>query len=348
MSDKVAKISDVKTNWLSLIPILRYVIGISFIMAVSSLWNYDLAYLTAVLGLGYIAPGVKPLTFKQGINFIFTLIIMTGIVLIFSAFFLDYPLVFMPLLLLALLWIYYTDKIVGMVKIFLLISIIVIPFVSIDSAAIGSYVAINLSLNALMAIILTQIIFLIFPWSAEDEVFLKTKQAGAKQTERDRFNYAMNIVILLIPVLLLFYFLKLSSSVLILIFIAILSMSPALANPKVGAVLIIANILGGIVAILGYNLLSTIPHFTFMILLVLSVGLMFGSLIFSSHKLAPVFSSGLSTFLLIIGSVMSSDAEAGEKVWTRVIQISMAVIYVVVAFRVINYFVNLKKEKSFG
>jgi len=346
MSDKVAQISDVKTNWKATIPLLRYVSGISLIMAVSTLWNYDLAYLTAVLGIGYIAPGAKPLRFKQGLNFIFILIIMTGVILLFSAFFLDYPLVFMPLLLLALLWIYYTDKITGMVKIFLLMSIIVIPFVSIDSAIIGRYVAINLTINALMAIILTQFIFLIFPWSEADEKFIKTKQAGAKQSERDRFNYAMNIVLILMPVLLLFYVFKLSSSVLILIFIAILSMSPALANPKVGLVLIVANILGGLVAILGYKLLSTVPNFTFMILLVLSVGLLFGKQIFSSNKLAQVFTSGLSAFLLILGSVLSSDAEAGEKVWPRVLQISLAVIYVVIAFRILSVFNNYKTEKA--
>ena len=346
MSDKTVYIPAVKTNWMASIPVLRYAIGVSFIMAVTSLWNYDLAYLTAVLGLGYLAPGAKPLTFKQGINFVFVLLIMTGIAIVFGAVFLDYPLVFMPLLLLALLWFYYTDKILGMVKVFLLISLIIIPFVSIDSSAIGSYVAINLTINALMAITLTQIIFLIFPWSAADEEFVKAKQAAPKQSRKDRFVYAMNIVIILTPILVIFYLFKLSSSVLILTFVAILSMSPALANPKVGKVMIVANILGGVVAILGYKLISTVPNFTFMILLVLSIGLLFGNLIFSSHKLSPVLASGFSTFLLILGSVMSSDAEAGDKVWTRVIQIAMAVIYVVVAFRVLNYFANHKRKKA--
>lgn len=346
MSDNAVNILKITTDRKTLIPVLRYAIGATFIMVVISLWNYDLAYLTAVLGMGYIAPGAKPLTFKQGINFIFTLIIITGITVLFSAVFLDYPLVFMPLLLLGLFWVYYTDKILGAVKIFLLLSLVLIPFVSIDSAAIGKYVAINLIINALMSITLTQITFLIFPWSAADEKFVKSKQAASKQSERDLFSYTMKIVIILTPVLLFFYIFKLSSSVLILIFIAILSMSPALANPKVGLVLIIANILGGILAISAYNLLGIVPHFTFMILLVLTVGLILGNLIFSDHKLAPIFSSGFSTFLLILGTVMLSDAEAGEKVWPRVIQISMAVIYVVVAFRILSFFENSKKVKA--
>ncbi len=346
MSDNAINILSFKTNWKASIPVLRYALGASFIMAVTSLWNYDLAYLTAVLSLIYIAPGAKPLTVKQGIGFIITLSIITSITLLFSELFLDYPLVFMPLLLLALLWFYYTDKLTGMVKVFVLISIILLPFVSIDSTAIGSYVAINLIINALMAIVLTQIIFLVFPWSEADYAYVKAQAPTIKKSEKERFKYAVNIVIILTPVLLLFFIFKLTSSALILIFISILSMSPALANPKVGQAMIIANILGGIIAIFVYFLLTIVPNFTFMILLVFSTGLLFGERIFSTQKLGPIFKSGFSTFLLILGSVMSSDVDASNKVWPRVIQISMAVIYVVIAFRVLDHLEKQKKHKS--
>jgi len=295
------------------------------------------------LGIGYIAPGAKPLTIKQGVNLILILSVITSITLLFSEYFLEYPLVFMPLLLLALLWFYYTDKLAGMIKVFVLVSIVVLPLVSIDSTAIGSYVATNLIINATMAIVLTQIIFLVFPWTKADEIYIKAQASVVKKSEKERFKYAMNIVIILTPVLLLFFMFKLASSTLILIFIAILSMSPALANPKVGKVMIIANIMGGIFAIFVYYLLTIVPNFTFMVLLVFSAGLILGEQIFSTQKLAPVFKSAFSTFLLILGSVLSSDMDASDKVWTRVIQISMAVIYVVVAFRILDHF---EKQKS--
>ncbi len=345
MSDSVINIAAFKTNWKDSIPVLRYAIGATFIMAVTSLWNYDLSYLTAVLSLMYIAPGAKPLTVKQGVIFIIILSIITSIALLFSEYFLDYPLVFMPLLLLSLLWFYYTNKLPVMIKVFALISIVVLPLVSIDSTAIGSYVAVNLIINALMAIVLTQIIFLVFPWSKIDENYVNAQAPVVKKSEKERFKYAVNIVIILTPVLLLFFIFKLASSTLILIFIAILSMSPALANPKVGQVLIFANILGGIFSIFVYFLLTLVPNFTFMVLLVFLVGLIFGERIFSKQKLGPVFKSGFSTFLLVLGSVMSSDMDASNKVWPRLMQISMAVIYVVIAFRVLDYFEKQKKQK---
>ncbi len=345
MLGKLQKISSFSIEWGEIVPVLRYVVGSCIILGVTSLMNYDLAYLTSVLALGYLAPGAKPLSLKQGGGFIIILAIITGMTVVFTELFLDYALVFMPLLLLSLLWLYYTDKLPMMVKLFSLVSLVIIPFVSIDPGAIGSYIAVRLVFNAFMAIILSQLVFKIFPLCEADIPFEKKKEEAEKQSEIQRYKYAVSIILILLPVLLVFYMFKLSSSILVLTFIAILSMSPSLSNPKVGLVLIIANILGGIFGILAYRLLTIVPNFIFMILLAMSIGLFFGSRLFSDNKYAGIFGSGFSTFLLILGSVTSSDAEAGSEVWSRVIQISIAVSYVVIAFGILNRILNSRKEK---
>lgn len=338
MLDKILNIKSLNYNWDSSVPILRYVFGISFILLITTLMNYELSYLTTVLALGYIAPGKEPLTMKQDISFVISLTIITGLALLFSYLFMDYPLVFMPLLTLAILWLYYTDKLVGMVKLFSIISILVIPLVSMEGHVLGNFIAISLVFNALMAVTLTQIVFLIFPYSQYDRVFTKAQQNTQKKTEIQRFKYALNIVIILLPALLLFFIFKLSGGLLILIFIAILFMNPALANAKVGSILIIANVLGGIFAILAFKLLVVVPILSFMVLLTICIGLYMGKKLFSNHKFAPIYGSAFSTFLLILGSVTASDDTAGDKVWTRVIQIAVAVVYVVVAFGILNRF----------
>lgn len=345
MLDRLQKISIFSIEWRALIPVLRYVLGSCFILGITSMLNYDLAYLTSVLALGYMAPGAKPLTLKQGGGFVLILAIITGVTVLFTELFLDYAMVFMPLLLLSLMWLYYTDKLPMMVKLFALVSLVIIPFVSIDSSAIGSYVAARLVFNALMAIILSQLVFKVFPLSEADIPFEKKQAETQKQSEDERFKYAVKIILILLPILLMFYMFKLSSSVLILTFVAILTISPALAKPKVGLVMIIANILGGVFGILAYKLLVIVPNFTFMILVALCIGLLFGSRLFSDSKYAAIYGSGFSTFLLILGSVTSSDDEAGGKVWTRVVQISMAVSYVVLAFAILNKIVESKQEK---
>jgi hypothetical protein len=346
MSDKSIHISNPVSGWKTSVPVLRYAFGATFLIAVSSLWSYDLSYLTPVLALGYIAPGTKPLTFKQVSSFLLILFVISVITVLVSGILLDYPLVFVPVLLLALLWTYYGLDKSMIIKVFVLISILVIPFVSIDSTAIGSYIAINLFLNAFMAIILTQFVFLLFPWSGADEIYVKLQPSVPDRTDKERFISALNILIVIIPVIILFYTFKLTSSLLSMIFIGILSISPALANPKVGLVLIIANIFGGLIAIFAFQLLTIAPSYIFMLLLVLTAGLIIGIRVFSDNKFAPVFKSGFSTFLLILGSVTASDAEAANEVWTRVFQISLAVIYVVIAFRLLKLFDHSKIKES--
>ena len=346
MSDKSIHISNPVSGWSTSVPVLRYAFGATFLLAVSSLWSYDLSYLTPVLALGYIAPGVKPLTFKQASSFLLILTIVSVITVLVSGMLLEYPLVFMPVLLLSLLWTYYGLDRSMIIKVFILISILVIPFVSIDAIAIGSYIGVNLIVNALMAIVLTQIVFLFFPWSEADEFYVKSQPPAPARSDKDRFISALNILIILTPVIIIFYTFQLTSSLLSMIFIGILSISPALANPKVGLVLIIANIFGGMIAIFAFHLLTIVPSYIFMLLLVLSAGLIIATRVFSDNKFGPVFKSGFSTFLLILGDVTSSDAEAGTEVWIRVFQISTAVIYVVLAFRLLNYFEKNKISRS--
>ncbi|MFK5983070.1 MAG: hypothetical protein QM499_09160 [Flavobacteriaceae bacterium] len=343
MFGKANIFSSTTYNWSISTPVLRYVLGISFIMLVSSLLAYPISYLTPVLALGYIAPGTKPLTFKQGAGFIVILIIINTITFVFSSFFKDILLVFMSFLSLGILWIYYSNKLPMMVKLFAIISILVIPLMSLEPSGVSAIVAVSLIFNAFMAILLSQLVFKVFPWSEADKEFVKEKQQAANQTDLQRFTYARNILFILLPVLLLFFIFKLSGGLLILIFIGILSMSPALANAKVGKFLIAANILGGLFAIIAYKLLVIVPMITFMMLLVLLVGFIFGSRLFSKAKLAAIFGTGFSTFLLILGTVTSSGDAAGSAVWTRLVQISAAVIYVVAAFAILNYFQKKKQ-----
>jgi len=85
---------------------------------------------------------------------------------------------------------------------------LVIPLVSLEANFIGGLVSVSLVFNAFMAIVLTQLVFVVFPWSTADEEFVKSKQAAAKKTDYERFVAARNILIVLLPALLLFLFLN--------------------------------------------------------------------------------------------------------------------------------------------
>ena len=122
-------------------------------------------------------------------------------------------------------------------------------------------------------------------------------------------------------------------------------MQPAFAKDfKAGKSLILGNLIGGIAAIIVYEVFTVVPEFFYFVILVLFIGLIFGKQVFSGKPKAALWGMGYSTFLLVICSTTATGmTEADAKVWTRVFQIMIAVIYIVAAFGLITRF---KKEKK--
>jgi uncharacterized membrane protein YgaE (UPF0421/DUF939 family) len=124
-------------------------------------------------------------------------------------------------------------------------------------------------------------------------------------------------------------------------------MQPGFAKDfKGGLALIIGNAIGGIAAIIFYELLVMVPQYIFLIFLTLLAGLMFGSRLFSGKPKAQLYGMAYSTLLLVIGSTTSSTGEAGAKVYTRIIQIMVAVVYVVVAFGLLEHYKTSRQKKK--
>jgi len=173
------------------------------------------------------------------------------------------------------------------------------------------------------------------------------KPAGKIPTQQERFLNALNTLIVVFPVVMVFYFFQWAGGLLILIFIAILSMQPSF-NLKTGFLLILGNFVGGIYAIIMYEFLVIVPEFSFLILLILLAGLFLAARLFSERKTAPLYGMSFSTLLLIIGQATSTTSDAGDKVWIRVVEIMIAVIYVVLAFAILNFLKERRLNKKAG
>jgi hypothetical protein len=312
--------------------ILRYAAGSTVILMVAMGWDYSLAYLTPVLALNFLGPSAKAPTLKGSAAFLLMVALSCLLGLAFSHFFLGYPLVFLPLLALMLFHIYYTDKLKPM-KLWLIISLLVIPMMMMQSTALGSIIAVNLFMNALLALSMAWIVWFILP--GKDAESTRPETIGTNIPGRhERFILAVTQSLVVIPVLTVFFIFNLSGSVLILIFVAVLSMNPAMVSKKAGKGLILANLGGGLAAILVYNLLTVAPSYLFSGFLTLLAGLLFAPGIFSGKPVAALTGMAFSTFLLIQGNVVSMAGEAGEVMWGRVMQIGIVMIYLVLGFRI--------------
>jgi hypothetical protein len=324
--------------------ILRYAMGSAMIMMVAMGADYTLAYLTPVLALNFLSPGAKPPSLKSSAVFLLSVAIASLAGVVFSGFFLDYPLVFLPLLTLILFQLYYTRSLQNM-KQWLIISLTVIPMMSMQSLKTGGIVAVNLFMNALFAMIMVWVIYFIFPKQETTSAGNKSGLA-ASLTPRQRFLSALEKTLVVVPALLLFFVFNLSDSLLVLVFTAVLSMNPAMKSKKAGLGIILANLGGGLAAILVFNLLTVAPSYFYLGVLTLLFGLLFAPGLFGSKPAASLYGMAFSTFLLILGSVTGLAGEAGEKVWVRIFQIGLAVTYMVVVFALVDRLTGIAPKQT--
>jgi hypothetical protein len=118
-----------------------------------------------------------------------------------------------------------------------------------------------------------------------------------------------------------------------LIMATLLSLEPDYGKHlKTGKGLILANLVGGLIAVIIYRLLIWVPSFPFFVLLVLLGGLWMGELIFSDRVLGKLLAGGITTVFLILGPVLTGEAVAGQELLIRLGLIMAAVVYVVLAF----------------
>ena len=329
-------------------PMVRYVVGSTLLIALAMGIGWNLAFLTPVLALGFLAPGTTIPKFREGLSFIGIIAATTFVGFVFTRYLLDYMFLFIILLGLALLSIFYTNRLGAKAKVFMLISLLLLPMLGMQSMALAFVFTQTFILGAVITVVLVWVVYALFPDKSGPEA-AKADQVppGAVPSQEVRFRYALETLMVVFPVVLAFFFFQWTGGLIILIFIVLLSMQPSF-NYKAGKAMVIGNLLGGLFAIVAFEMLVMVPQYLFFILMVLATAIFFSSRLFSSSPKAPLFGMAFSTFLLIMGQSISGTDDAGGKVWMRVIMIMIAVIYVVTAFGILEAYKtrkNLKLQK---
>jgi len=315
---------------------LRYAVGATLAMAIALGVGWPLSFLTPVLSLGFLAAPAR-LELKAGLGFVAVVAAacLAGLVLV--ELLLPFPLVYLPFIGLCLFRLFYAkaDGTSPLVVMWLLIALLVLPLVGMQMPEIAFFVAGGLVFGAAIMVLLVWLTWAMFPDPSAPVADPSVPAAPAVPpvTNAVKLRNALLSVTVVFPAVAVFYTMQWTGGILVLVFIAILSMQPGVAgNLKVGMALIIGNVVGGIASVIFYETLVMVPSFPFMILLTLLCGLAFGRQLFSGKKSGPLFGMAFSTILLIIGSTTSSTDDAGNAVIVRVLQMMTAVVYVVLAF----------------
>jgi len=331
--------------------VLRYAMGSTIALTVAMAWNWPIAYLTPLLSLKFLAsPKPRP-SLKVGIGFIVVVGFSCLGGLWLGRYLISYPLVYIPFTGLVLFRIFHlktVGKAPGLMTM-LLISLLVLPLIVMTTPAAAEIAAGGILMAAIATIGVVWLAHALIPDTATPIAVPGTGQTAPELAtplaREEQYRRAMISTLVVLPVFIVFYALQLTGLMVVLIFVAVLASQPEFAtNFKIGAALIIGNVLGGLSAILFYELLVIVPAFPFLISLTFLAGLVFGNRVFSDEPVGKLFGMGYSTLLLVIGSVTASGSdEASSMVYLRVAQISVAVIYCVLAFGVADRFVRRKE-----
>lgn len=328
--------------------IARYATGSTIAMAVAMGFNWNLSFLVPVLSLSFFStPAPRP-TLKAGVSFVAVITVACVAGLAVVRYLIPYPAIFFPIAGLLLLRIFHamSSGKAPLLYTWLMLALLLIPMVALESVVLARGIAFAIAVGAVATILVVWLTYGLLP--DPPSVLVEEAQQAKKPTlvpdVQERFETAVLSTIVVFPVMAIFFLFQWSGGLLVLIFIALLSSQPAFAkNLKMGTGLVLGNAIGGLAAIITYELLVIVPELGFLVLLTFLAGLVFGTRVFSGKATAPVFNMAFSTVLLIIGMTTGMGGDAGAKVYTRIAQVMVAVVYVVAAFSVAEKFTESRR-----
>ena len=220
------------------------------------------------------------------------------------------------------------------IGLWLIIGLTLVPMLTIQSQGITMVVIKGLWTSAAAAVGFGWLGYLLFPVVSASGA-QKVQPETTITTEEERWKAATVSLAMVLPVIVLFFSLNLADQLLIMIFIAIIAQDISLETSRIISFMLLAsNVIGGLAAIVVYNLLLMVPEFLFMIIVMSNAALVFAALNYRGQKSAPLFGMAFTTTLLIVGAaVMPFSDGAPSAVATRVGSILVVVLYFVIVLK---------------
>lgn len=328
--------------------IFRLTIVTAFALLLSQTVNWSVSYITPVLLSMLLALPLPGLSLKQGVTFILALVIPIWATAWFLLPVLTHqPMAGMLLLIAGCFWCFYYSASGGspILGAFLTMGLAIVAAVGSDS--IDAVVAVNMAvtLNAVIAVGILWLALALWPDKPVD-IVQKAKPKAEPPSRDAAIRSAWRSTAIVLPVIVFFLFYAGSASYLV-VMIKVASMGQQAENDNtraVGKSLLMSTLIGGIGAVIMWNVMSIWPSIILYGLLVILGGLVMGRRIFQGQGMAPgagVWSYAFLTMLVIIAPSLTdgvgSDA-ATVKFFDRILMMGWATLYGVAAVYVFDAF----------
>jgi hypothetical protein len=319
--------------------IVRYALGVTLSAALAYGINWPLSFLMPVLVAFMLSLPLPMPTLAMGLRNMWHSLVAFGFGLLFALFFLQFPFVFLLMLGLVVYQLYYYLNRGGSLWLTLMsfIAILLLSMLGNSHEGLAASVSLNFIWTSWLTVIMVWVSYLLVP----DPESVNMPQAPGFQTgySRPAAFAALKSTIVILPLASLFFMFDLTSYMLVMIFAALFILKPELsAGREAGMNSLISTLLGGAFAWVFYWLIVAVPEFWFYVALMFLTALYFGIQVFSGKPTAKYYNSALIALLILVNGSMGEGADFTEKFIMRIILITLAVVYIVTALKMLDSF----------
>ncbi len=289
-------------------------------------FGWDFPFLPAMLAVQLLS-GREPLSVKQGIAFVAVMAVACSFAVLVGQIFVDSPLVlllavslvtFLAFLLLA------RGQAAGVAALFL-ITTAVVPLLAVESESVAYGFIYSLIAGSALAVVLAFAAQALFPMRA-------APKPVAAQAPQPRDVVALALANAAVLMSLVIYFMLTVTPVSIVAVLTVINIlrQPADLGGGTATGLIVGNLAGGLAATVAYLLVTLLPSPAFLLLVALLAGLIFGDRIARGGTSTPVYTVGLTTFLIVLGLGLSPLPQDSSAFFiSRVVDVMLAAIYAI-------------------
>jgi len=330
-------VSDIRSNVQS-IRVVRFAVGVTLAVAISSAINWPLAFLLPILTSVFLAKPMPMLGLKAGLIIMLFTIIAFGIGIVFTLFLLPYPIVYIPMLALVLFNLYYLLNRGGpfLFVLLSLLAILILPMLGMNSGGLATGVAFGFIISGCVMVPIIWFAYLIMPDQSGTPPLPK-KPGLQRKFSLPAAQAALKSTVVVLPMAILFIGFNLTDLILVLVFTAIFTLTPNKGKDE-GVKSLKSTLIGGAYAFIFYHVLLTVPEYYFFIILMFLTTVYFAGKIFSANPSAQYYAAAFSTLFILVNSSLEVSSGFTSAFILRFIFILLATVYVVFSLIVFERF----------
>jgi len=329
----------------------RLAFGVWAAIAVSYGVAWQLSFMAPVFTIIFLVIPVW-IGWKMSIQLIARLTFSLMLGLVISEIFLDFPAICILLYGVLFFYIYYNDtpSAPPFSTLFMTLGITIVPMMGLSGAGLPQFIAMAILLNLGVGLLFGWLFHTLLPNSLAKQS--GHAPPGEKQPlpslppEEERVRMAFVSTIVALTAVAIFFFFNLVAYALAMIQICFM-VGSANSNATFQALKAnaIACCLGGVAIIIAFNLLVAVPTYSFLLALTLLIVFFFSRKIYEGGPYAGAFISGLTTFLVLLGTSTMVDKVAGSNFYLRIGQILFAGLFSIAGIILVEHLLRPGRKR---